>query len=30
LIIRAVEILMEFDAPIWCCDGSAGCIYNAH
>ena len=30
LIIRAVKILMEFDAPIWCCDGSAGCIYNAH
>ena len=30
LIIRAVEILMEFDAPIfiWCCDGSAECIYN--
>ena len=30
LIIRAVKILMEFDATIWCCDGIAGCIYNAH
>ena len=30
LMIRAVTILMEFDATIWCCDGIAGCIYNAH
>ncbi len=30
LMIRAVKILMEFDATIWCCDGIAGCIYNAH
>ena len=30
LIIRAVKILMEFDATIWCCDGIAECIYNAH
>jgi hypothetical protein len=29
LMIRAVKILMEFDATTWCCDGSAGCIYNA-
>src|SRR5580700_1644423 len=29
LMIRAVEILMEFDATIWCCDGIAECIYNA-
>ena len=30
LMIRAVEILMEIDATIWCCDGIAECIYNAH
>ena len=30
LMIRAAKILMEFDATISCCDGSAGCIYNAH
>src|SRR6202035_752143 len=29
LIARAVEIVKQFDAPIWCCDGIAGCIYNA-
>jgi hypothetical protein len=23
LMIRAVKIVTEFDAPIWCCDGSA-------
>jgi len=30
LMIRAVKILMEIDATIWCCDGIAECIYNAH
>ena len=29
LMIRAAKILLEFDATIWCCDGSAECIYNA-
>src|ERR1700724_2670004 len=36
LMIRAVETSMHpfrcthFDATMWCCDGIAGCIYNAH
>jgi hypothetical protein len=30
LMIRAVKTLKKCDAPIWCCDGSARCIYNAH
>ena len=30
LMIRAAKILLEFDATIRCCDGSAECIYNAH
>src|ERR1700686_1325861 len=30
LIVRAVRILMEFDATMWCWAGIAECIYNAH